>query len=543
MGRRTTLLERQPRKRFGELLKEEKLVACDIETSSLSPFDGEIESFQFAFETGESFLLRSLFDEERALLEKTDRLVFHNAQFDLMFLIQEGFSPKGRLWDTMLAEQVLSFGRRRYISLKELVKDYLDFDLPEGNSVKHAEVLIPIYKAQREKAGTLFSVIELENDCILPLTNLRLRGIKIDLDLLSELLKETKEELKQKEKLLLGILSPVRQLSFFGEEKSALNLRSPQQLGKALARVGILVKSTSQDSLRSLLFETKEKRKREILESLLEFKRLQKLVSNYGDALLRFVEPTTQRIHPEVFQLGARSARIIFSRPNLQTLPRIGKFRNCVIADEGFVLVWGDYEQQELRILAELSRDRNLRKALENDIHQFVAEKFGVSRQIGKSLNFGLIYGMTAKGLALRTGIKEQEAETFIEAYFRLFPLVRDYFTRIYSVAEFKGFVATLAGRRIAIDSSENLNRLSRNLPIQGTGADMLKSAIKKLWPRLPRDAYLILPLHDELLIECREEDEEKVKRILKTSMIEAGKEFLSFVPVKVSIKSGKRWS
>ncbi|MBM3156670.1 MAG: DNA polymerase I, partial [Chloroflexi bacterium] len=303
-----------------------------------------------------------------------------------------------------------------------------------------------------------------------------------------------------------------------------------------------------------------------IIELLLEYRQFSKLKSTYIDALPGLINPDTGRVHTTFNQTGTTTGRLSSSDPNLQNIPvrteEGRQVRKAFIAGkESSILMGADYSQIDLRALAHLSRDPRLLEAFAKgeDIHAATAsEVFGVPlsgvnkdmRRLAKTINFGVIYGMSEYGLEQATELSRQEAAQFIKAYFEKYSGVKEYLARTKKEAADNGYVQTLLGRRRYIPEVTSTNaqvrmaaeRMAINMPVQGTSADIIKVAMIELQREMDRErleAKMILQVHDELLFELPREETQKLTDLVLKIMPDAVK--LS-VPVKVDIKTGKSW-
>lgn len=416
---------------------------------------------------------------------------------------------------------------------------------------KLQEVMIP--KLEETNAIELFQDIEMP--LVKVLANMQYEGIYLDKEELisfGDKLKEEIESLKQE----------IYHLS--GEE---FNINSTQQLGMILfekLKLPVYKKtkkgySTDGDVLEKLRPE------HPIIEKILEYRSLVKLNSTYVEGLLPYANPQTHRIHSYFHQTITATGRISSTEPNLQNIPtraEQGKqIRKAFKAEPGNIFIDADYSQIELRILAHISKDETMKQAFlnEEDIHRQVASKvFNVAleevtkeqRSAAKAVNFGIVYGISGFGLAEQLRISRKKAENYIEQYLNKYEGVKAFMNDIVEEAKEKGYVETLYHRRRYITELSSNNymvrqfgtRAAMNTPIQGTAADIMKIAMIKVFDRLKEeklDAKLILQIHDELLIECKEEQKEQVKQILKDSMEQA---VTLDIPLEVEVSEADNW-
>ncbi len=345
---------------------------------------------------------------------------------------------------------------------------------------------------------------------------------------------------------------------------ASFNILSPKQLGAVLfetlklpaAKKTKTGYSTDQEALEALL------PLHPIAGKVLEYRQLSKLNSTYADGLLHAIAKDG-RIHTVFQQAVTATGRISSTEPNLQNIPvrtQLGReIRRAFVAKEGFVLVSADYSQIELRVLAHMSGDAEMRRAFfeDGDFHTHTAaEVFDVpeemvtneQRSAAKAVNFGIVYGISDFGLSRNLGISRKQAAGYIERYFDTFPDVKRYMTDAVASAKEKGYAETMFGRRRAMPelNSSNYNvrgfgeRVAMNMPIQGSAADIIKIAMIRVFEKLQgSDTKLILQVHDELVLEAPEKDAEQAARLLKETM--EGVAELS-VPLKVSCETGRDW-
>ncbi|TET27646.1 DNA polymerase I, partial [Candidatus Aerophobetes bacterium] len=354
----------------------------------------------------------------------------------------------------------------------------------------------------------------------------------------------------------------------YEEVGEKFNINSSKQLGQILFEKLNLppVKkiktgySTNEEVLQTLCLI------RPSLKKILDYRQLFKLESTYIRPFPGLINPRTGRIHTSFNQTVTATGRLSSSQPNLQNIPirnKFGeKFRQAFIAEEGNLFLSADYSQIELRILAHLSGDPNLKKAFDRneDIHQqTAAEIFNVlplqltsqMRRLAKVVNFGIVYGISSYGLARDLGISQKEAEEYIQHYFQRYPQVKEYLGQVVKKAREKGYVRTLLGRKRYLPGILSSNRKMRemaeraaiNTPIQGGAADLIKLAMVNLEKRFREEeleAWIILQIHDELIFEVPERELDETRRIVKEEMEGAMK--LS-VPLVVETKVGKNWA
>jgi DNA polymerase-1 len=556
------------------------VIGVDTETTSLSPFQGEVRLLQLA--TPEQSFVIDLFQLPairhrglRELLSSAQPIkVFHNAKFDLKMLLHHFDLEVRGLFDTLLASQLIGAGRNEgghglaAVSdrhLGELVDKSMQVSDWSGRltnaqyeyAAKDAELMLPLY--EKLSAGlrelSLEDVARLEFECVLPIAAMELDGMALDADCWRGLvvnLERAHDVLS--DQLKRELAAGIPQLTLFGEPPN-INLDSPTQVTEALGHMGIKVEGTRSWQLQPL------SKDHPAIEKLLEYRSVQKLLSSYGLALLEHINPVTGRIHADFRQMGATGGRMSCSDPNLQQVPNTPEYRSCFRAPAGRKLVIADYSQIELRILADWSQDTALVKALLSgeDLHCVTASQmFGISlervskdqRAAAKQLNYGIMYGLGAQGLGARIGCSLEEAESLLRKYFEAYSgvaaFLRDAADRAVGDRESR----TRSGRLIYFSFDANdrsqvgaTQRLGKNAPIQGSSADIIKRALALLYDALkPIDAKIVNCIHDEIVIEVAEAQADECAAILDREMIAAAREFIRSVPVTVDIVVAEAW-
>ena len=413
-----------------------------------------------------------------------------------------------------------------------------------------------ILETEIEKEGLAKLFYDIEMPLIEVLADIEIAGIKIDLPLMAGFSKELKKELAGIEKRIYFLA---------GEE---FNINSPKQLQEILfEKLGLrtLKKtktgfSTDVGVLEELALE------HELPKEILEHRTLSKLKNTYVDALPMLINPHTGRLHTSFNQTVTATGRLSSSDPNLQNIPIRGEWgkriREAFIADEGHLLLSSDYSQIELRVLAHLSQDEGFLEIFKNDgdIHTRTAcELFGITpenitsemRRRAKTVNFGIVYGISPYGLSQQLGIHPEEAKFYIDTYFMRHSGVKNYIDTKISEAAETGYVSTIFQRKRAIPELKSTNknirqlgeRLAMNTPIQGSAADIIKIAMINIWRRLKKEGLrtkMLLQVHDELLFEVPIKEKDKVQSLVREEMENAVK---LDVPLKVDIGVGKNWS
>lgn len=502
----------------------------------------------------------------------------HNLKFDILMLRREDINVAGPLYDTMVASYLLNPGKPNH-SLEDTGLEYLQHrkkpflevlgkrasfaDVPLAEAVPYAaedaalamelkNVLFPLL--EDEKLSDLYFTIEMP--LIRVLADIESYGVKIDTQRLQELSKELERELDNLQSSIYRIA---------GQE---FNINSPKQLAKILfedlgLKPGKKTKtgfSTSVDVLEELAVG------HELPAAILNYRTLYKLKATYIDALPQLVQPTTGRVHTSFNQTVTATGRLSSSEPNLQNIPvRTDwgtRIRETFIADKGHLLLSADYSQIELRILAHLSHDKGLMQAFRDNVdvhartaselfHKAIPEISADERRFAKTINFGVIYGMSAFGLSQALSIPPKEAAEFIQHYFATHSGVKAYLDQTLEIAREQGYVLTMHGRKRQIPdiNSSNINvrqgaeRTATNTPLQGTAADLIKIAMIRIHHLIGEKGLrsrMVLQIHDELLFEVPEDELAIMQKLVRHEMEHAMN--LS-VPLKVDMGWGKNWA
>jgi DNA polymerase I len=562
-------------------------VAADLVGISLTDRQGEGWYIPVRAPEGERCLDLSLLRDRLGpiLANPSITIQGHNLKYDLKVLEQAGFPVAGELFDTMVAEWVLNpdsplglksqAWTRLGVQMTEIteligtgraqvtmdqvpvarVGPYASADADLTHRLAH--MLEPELKAREQY--DLFRNLEMP---LLPvLKSMELTGIKVDLEWLKSLSAEFHDRLQALE------------ASIFEHAGGPLNINSTQQLSDVLfERIGLSAQGIQKTksghfSTRASVLENL-KGKHPIVDAILAYRELAKLQSTYVDALPMLVNPSTGRVHTSYNQSGAVTGRISSSNPNLQNIPIRSeegrRVRRAFTTAEGWSLLGADYSQVELRVMAHVSRDRGLIEAFlrGEDIHATTAAAvYGVPldevtyemRSVAKTVNFGLIYGQSAFGLARQLGLTVDEAQQFITRYFERFPGVHEYMERVQVEAAAKGYVETLLSRRryfpeLAPNSPTTVNqrqaavRMAINTPIQGSAADIIKLAMIRMHRMLAEAklrSRMLLQVHDEVVLEAPEDELEATREVVREAMEDA---FALDVQLKVDVEVGPNW-
>ncbi|MBL4819162.1 MAG: hypothetical protein JKY15_08080 [Deltaproteobacteria bacterium] len=322
------------------------------------------------------------------------------------------------------------------------------------------------------------------------------------------------ETLRKEAKNLLG---SSKHLNLFGE--SELNLDSGVEVKKALEKLlGRSLPNTNHSTLQSIQHPA--------TQALLGYRELAKLINTYGENFLEHVNPSTSRIHAIFEPLGTSTGRVACHSPNLQNLPSDAEFQACLNPPAGRVLVSADYSGCELRVLADFCQDPIFLKAFESDVDlhaQVAQELFGSKehRAKAKVINFGLIYGMGSRSLAHSLDVSQHEAERVLAHYFQKHPRINSFLKHCVESVYKQGYAQTRLGRRLYLDTNKDISRIAKNMPIQGTAAEIAKLAMIRIHSALKKhpDAFLVNMIHDEFVVECPEQDAGAIAAILKEQM------------------------
>ena len=574
------------------------VISFDTETTSTEEMQAEIVGISLAVKAGQGYYIPIGHTSENNLpIEKviaaltpsmTDAKigkVAHNAKYDYIILARYGLVTTPLTFDTMLAEFIIDPSSRN-LGLKNLVHTRLGEEMTHieeligkgKNQLSMADIAIesvaPYAAADAETTLRLMPILEkdllrangtkLLTEIDLPLTpvlaEMEMAGILIDLPFFKKMSEELSERMAEIEKRVFESVGKPFNLNSTQQLSDVLftHLRlDPPDKGKKTASGHY---STSADVLELL------RGKHPVVDMILENRELSKLKSTYVDALPAAVDPQTGRVHTSYSQTGAVTGRLSSSNPNLQNIPirteEGRRVRNGFIAEKGSVLLSVDYSQIELRIVAHMAGDEAMLAAFKagEDIHVTTAAAvYGVDneavtkemRRHAKAINFGLIYGMSAFGLARSTELTLAEAENFVKTYFTKFPGVKKYLDEIRQLAAQQGYVETLLNRRRYFPALQGKinpqlkNREEReaiNAPIQGTAADIMKIAMLKI-PSALKSAGLkskmLLQVHDELVLECPQDELGKTARIVQETMANA---YPMSIPLSTEARAGQSW-
>jgi DNA polymerase I len=578
-------------------LNEKSSIAVDTETSSLNPLDADLVGISFSHALNEAFYIpiahknikglkkEIVIKKIKPILEDPSiKKIGQNMKYDYIIFKNNGIEVEP-IEDTMLLSYTLDAGNNRHnmdtlseihlghktISYKELVGtgkkqlNFSDINLEEATkyAAEDADVTLRLYnllleRVNNEKLNKIYDIFE--KPMIKLLSKLEINGIKVDNIYLKKLSKKFEEKIKKIEKEIYKIS---------GKE---FNIGSPKQLGEIIyndLKIAKL-KKTRKGSLatNAKILEDLALTGHKFPSLILDWRQISKLKSTYTDALQDHINKKTKRVHTSFLLAATNTGRLASSDPNLQNIPiktTDGKeIRKAFIAEKNNILISADYNQIEMRILADMADVKELKKAFKNnqDIHSLTASQvFGVSinkvnddfRRKAKAINFGIIYGITQYGLAKQIGVSNQEALEFINAYFKKFPEIKEYMNSTISTCRKQGYVTNIFGRRIHLRGINDKNfsvrsfqeRAAINAPIQGSAADIIRLAMIKIDKILEKNkAKMLLQIHDELIFECLKKDEIQIKKIIKEAMVSVSTSdhHMFSIPLEVSINSGNNW-
>ena len=575
-------------------LQNQTSVCFDTETTGLNALHAELVGISFSYEKGKGFYVPFPENQSEAqiLIEKfipffeneNIQKIGQNLKYDLKVLSNYGITVKGKLFDTMIAHYLINPDMRHNMDV--LSETYLKYapqsietligkkgknqksmrDVPlediKEYAVEDADVtlqLSELFNAELEKTHTKKLFEEIEIPLVTVLASMENEGINLDVPFLKSLSKELGDDITQLESRIYEIA---------GEK---FNLASPKQLGDILFDK-LKIGGAKQKKTKTGQYATGEEilsylaKDNEIVSAILDWRSLIKLQNTYVEALPLQVDAKTHRVHTDYMQTVAATGRLSSNNPNLQNIPirteRGRQIRKAFIArDENYTLLSADYSQIELRIIAALSGEENMIKAFQHgeDIHKSTAAKvFNVpleevtkeQRSHAKTVNFGIIYGVSAFGLSNQTSLSRAESAALIEAYYNTYPKLKSYIQEQIENAREKGFVQTILGRRRYLKDINSANAVVRgaaernavNAPIQGSAADIIKIAMINIHKRLIAENWkskMLLQVHDELVFDVHNNELEKIQLMIKHEMEQA---VVLSVPLEVEIGIGRDW-
>ena len=576
-----------------EKMMKQEIVAFDTETEGLNALETDIVGISFSWQKGIGYYLpiknnksvhEKSFEILKPFFESTEIIkVGHNIKFDIQVLHKYNVKVSSPIYDTMVAHYLINPDMRH--NLDTLSESYLNYSpisiesligKKGKNQISMRDVSIDkITDYASEDADITLQLksifdkeIEVNNlskifyDIEIPMINvlseMETEGIKIDTSYLEKLDKEFEEDLEKLKK------------EIFKKSGEEFNLNSPKQLGEILFDKLKLVSkpkktktgqySTSEEVLSSLANDHK------IIEDILEWRSLDKLQNTYVKSLPNEVSSLTNRVHSSFNQTVTTTGRLSSNNPNLQNIPirtaNGQKIRRAFIPrDSDYILMAADYSQIELRVIASMSNEENMIDAFVNnqDIHTMTASKIynvdpeNVTREQrgnAKTVNFGIIYGVSAFGLSQQTDLNRSESKVMIDNYFLNYPGLKKYMSDQIDFARNNGYVETIMGRRRYLQNINSQNNMLRsgaernaiNAPIQGSAADIIKIAMININSELKKQSLkskMLLQVHDELVFDVHKSEKDQIKDIVKNTMESAVK---LKVPLKIDLEFGKNW-
>jgi len=549
---------------------------------------GKLVIFQLAISPKVVLKNELVIKKLKPLLEdKSVKKIGQNIKFDFIVLYKQGIKMSS-MEDTMLMSYVLDAGKNRHnmdtlseihlshktISFKDLVGtgkkeiNFSDVELDRAMeyAAEDADITYRLYKIfnknlKLEKLTNIYEIFE--KPLIEILAFMEINGIKIDSKFLKDLSLKFEKKIKNLEK------------EIFKLSKKEFNIGSPKQLGEIIyneLKIAVLKKTrkgsfaTSASVLEDLAFKGHE-----FPKLILDWRQVSKLKNTYSDALTEHININTNRVHTSFLLAATTTGRLASSNPNLQNIPiksEEGKeIRKAFIAEKGFTLISADYNQIEMRILADLADVKELKKAFKNneDIHSLTASQvFNIDikkvdqdiRRKAKTINFGIIYGISQYGLAKQIMVSNNEAEDFLNSYFLKFPEIKDYMNSTIKFCRKSGYVNNIFGRRSHMNGINDKNynvrnfqeRAAINAPIQGSASEIMRLAMIRLDKKFKDlekiETKMLLQIHDELIFEAPNDELKEVCSIIKEEMISVvNSDLHSFsIPLTVDINSGDNW-
>ncbi len=588
---------------FDKLLKkleDQSLISVDTETSSLNPLEADLVGISVCYSPNEAYYIpvkhkKEICLNKKVVIEKIKKIledksikkIGQNIKFDNLILKKEGINTNP-IEDTMLLSYTLDAGLNRHnldtlseihldhktISYKDLVGSgknkmiFEEVDLKKATEYagEDADVTFRLFeilksRLDKEKLNRIYE--SFEKPLVQILSQIEMNGIKINSEYLKKLSKNFTEKIKKIEKRIFLIA------------KKEFNIGSPKQLGEIIYNELKItnLKKTKKGSLATSanILEDLALKGYEFPKLVLDWRQLSKLKNTYTDALQDHVNSNTKRVHTSFLLAATNTGRLASSDPNLQNIPIKTddgrEIRKAFIAEKNNILISADYNQVEMRILADLAEVKELQKAFLNkeDIHTLTASQvFNVPikkvdqnlRRKAKTINFGIIYGITQYGLAKQISVSNQEALDFINAYFKKFPEIKDYMEKTIKFCKKNGYVNNIFGRRIHLKGINDKNfsvrsfqeRAAINAPIQSSAADIIRLAMIKIDDLIKSNkiykAKMLLQIHDELVFECQKSNQKNVEKIVKKTMesVSSSDYHMFKIPLDVNVNSGNNW-
>ncbi|WP_233861739.1 DNA polymerase I [Tenacibaculum piscium] len=581
------------RKLLVSKLMQQKSVCFDTETTGLKALEVELIGISFSWEKGKGYYVSFPENQEEttAILEEfkpffqasTIEKIGHNLKYDLKVLSNYKITVKGKLFDTMIAHYLINPDMRHgmdilaetYLNYKpvpiieligkkgknQLSMRTVEIEKQTEYAVEDADITLQLkehFTKELESGNVTKLFNDIETPLVSVLTAMEIEGINLNVPFLKELSVDLGNDIERLEK------------NIYQQAGEEFNIGSPKQLGIVLFENMKLVEkpkktktgqySTAEDVLSFLAKD------HQIIRDIQEYRQYKKLKSTYVDALPNEINSKTGRIHTSYAQAVASTGRLSSNNPNLQNIPirtkRGQEIRKAFIPrDENYVLLAADYSQIELRIIASLSQEETMMEAFKNgeDIHASTASKvFNVplnevtreQRSNAKTVNFGIVYGVSAFGLSNQTDLSRKEAKELIDTYYETYPKLKNYMAKQVDFARDNGYVETVLNRRRYLKDINSRNGMVRsgaernavNAPIQGSAADIIKLAMITIYKRFEKENFkskMLLQVHDELVFDAHKDELEIIKPIIKQEMENA---FKMEVPLDVEIGIGENW-
>jgi DNA polymerase-1 len=575
-------------------LQKQSSVCFDTETTGLDALHAELVGISFSYEKGKGYYVpfpesqdeaQVLIDKFRPFFENENiEKIGQNLKYDLKILSNYGITVKGKLFDTMIAHYLINPDMRHNMDI--LAETYLKYS-PKSietligkkgkNQISMRDVALEeikeyaaedadvtlqlkeIFTTELDKTETKKLFEEIEIPLVSVLAAMETEGIRLDVEFLKSMSAEMDVEIKTLEQ------------NIYEAAGENFNLASPKQLGDVLFDK-LKIGGAKQKKTKTGQYATGEEvltylaNENPIVKEILDWRQMVKLQNTYILALPEQVDKKTLRVHTDYMQTVAATGRLSSNNPNLQNIPirteRGRQIRKAFVArDENHTLISADYSQIELRIIAALSGEENMIKAFQDgeDIHKATAAKvFNVpldevsreQRSNAKTVNFGIIYGVSAFGLSNQTSLSRSESAALIEAYYNTYPRLKSYISDQVEFARENGYVQTILGRRRYLKDINSANAVVRsaaernavNAPIQGSAADVIKIAMINIHKKLKEENWkskMLLQVHDELVFDVHNDELEKIQPMIKHEMENA---FKMAVPLEVELGLGKDW-
>lgn len=581
-------------KLFLQNLEKQTSVCFDTETTGIDALNAELVGIAFSWEKGKGFYVPFPENKDKAkiLAEKfvpffaneNIEKIGQNMKYDIKIMANYGIEIKGNLFDTMIAHYLINPDMRHNMDVlsetylkyspkpietligkkgkNQLSMRQVEVEAVKEYAVEDADITLQLkqhFQPILERVGTKKLFDEIEIPLVDVLATMEREGIRLDVDFLNAMSKDMEKEVATFEQKI------------YEEAGETFNLASPKQLGDILFDK-LKIGGPKPKKTKTGQYATGEEvlsylvKEHQIVRDILEWRQLVKLKSTYVDALPEQVNAKTNRVHTDYMQTVAATGRLSSNNPNLQNIPirteRGRQIRKAFIArDENYTLLAADYSQIELRIIAALSGEENMIKAFQNheDIHKSTAAKvFNVAledvtkeqRSNAKTVNFGIIYGVSAFGLSNQTDLTRSESAALIDAYYKTYPRLKAYIQEQIEFAREHGYVETVSGRRRYLKDINSANAVVRgaaernavNAPIQGSAADIIKIAMINIHKRLKTENWkskMLLQVHDELVFDVHNSELEKIKPMIQNEMENA---FKLEVPLVVDMGEGNNW-